>query len=58
MKANPITNLLGPMDGAEIPGGCESCEAVQRFRMESALLFVLEVVHDDDCPSLKRGTGR
>jgi hypothetical protein len=51
-KVHPITNLLGAMDGAEIPGGCDQCDAVQKVRMDSALVFIIDVFHDEDCPTL------
>ena len=58
MKVSRITNLLGPLDGSAIPGGCDECNAVQRIRMESALVFVVDVFHDDDCPRLNGRASR
>jgi hypothetical protein len=44
--------LLGPLDGARIPGGCHDCNAYQVVRPESAGVWRIEVHHDDWCPFL------
>ena len=51
-KPNPIMNLLGSLDGAVIPGGCDQCDAEQHMRNAGGGVFVCEVRHDDDCPVL------
>ncbi len=48
-----LANLLGAMDGAEIPGGCDHCDAVQKVRAESAGVWSVDVFHEDGCPVLK-----
>jgi hypothetical protein len=50
--ANPVINMLGALDGAELPGGCASCDAYQRVRNAGGGVFVIDVYHDDDCPVL------
>lgn len=44
--------LFGPLDGARIPGGCESCDAYQVVRPAVAGVWHIDVRHDDDCPFL------
>jgi hypothetical protein len=50
--ASPLANVLGPLDGAKIPGGCDHCDAYQTVRPASALEWHIVVHHDDDCPWL------
>lgn len=47
-----IRDVLGPVDGAQIPGGCEFCEAYQTAEPAAAGVWVLTVHHDDGCPVL------
>ena len=44
--------LLGPLDGARVPGGCEDCDAYQTVEAATLGVWVLNVHHDDDCPFL------
>jgi hypothetical protein len=39
--------------GPEVPGGCEDCDAYQTGE-EVDGIFMLQVHHDDDCPTLLR----
>lgn len=61
MKLSPsqtrVTEALGPLDGAKIPGGCEQCDAYQTCEPAEAGVWIITVHHDDWCPFLK-GTGR
>jgi hypothetical protein len=51
----PLVELFAALDGAELPGGCDGCNAVQRVRDAGGGVFVLDVFHsDDDCPTLAR----
>lgn len=50
---NDIANLLGSLDGSTIEGGCDYCEATQTMRTESGNLFILDVTHEPECPTLK-----
>ncbi len=52
--SDPLVNALGPLDGAEIPGGCAECNAVQKVRFVSAGVWVLDVLHEDHCPAMNR----
>jgi hypothetical protein len=52
MTPDPIVNLLGPLDGARIDGGCEECDAVQSVR-STAGVWVIDVRHEDGCPRLR-----
>jgi hypothetical protein len=53
-----MANLLGPLDGAEIAGGCDDCDAYQTVRADSAGVWVFTVHHDDDCPTWLRMQGK
>jgi hypothetical protein len=54
MKPNDLVNMLGAMDGAEIPGGCDECDAVQKVRAIKAGIWDIEVIHEDNCPAMAR----
>lgn len=47
-----LAELLGPLDGARIPGGCDHCNAYQTAHAESAGVWVVTVHHEDRCPRL------
>lgn len=49
---DPMINVLGPLDGAEIPGGCDRCDAYQRVRIVGGGVYEVDVLHDDGCPRL------
>ena len=51
-----MTRLFEHLLGQTIPGGCESCNAVQTVTRDpaEANLFRLEVGHDDGCPVYRR----
>jgi hypothetical protein len=57
-RVDPLANLLGPLDGARVPGGCEHCDAYQTVRAEAAGVWVIDVFHDDGCPALRKAEGR
>ena len=46
--------LIGPLDGAEIPGGCVTCVAYQRVRKEGVAVFRITVSHDVWCPTWRK----
>jgi hypothetical protein len=48
-----IADLLGPLDGARIPGGCDHCDAYQTTGPVSTGVWSITVHHDDDCPTLE-----
>ena len=48
-----LVNLFGAVDGAEIPGGCERCDAFQTLSVLTAGVWHLVVHHDDGCPVLE-----
>lgn len=50
--------MLGPLDGGQIPGGCEDCDAYQVPTCIAHGVWVLQVFHDDWCPTLQRMEGR
>jgi hypothetical protein len=49
--------VLGPLDGARVPGGCASCDAFQKVAPLSAGVWSVQVFHDDDCPVLAAHQG-
>jgi hypothetical protein len=51
-----LTNLFGPLDGAEIPGGCDYCDAFQTVEAVQAGVWGITVHHDNWCPILKKAT--
>lgn len=56
--SDPLVNVLGPLDGARVPGGCDCCAAVQTVRAQEPGVWVVEVLHDDGCPVLLKAEGR
>ena len=51
---DPLVNILGPLDGARLPGGCDHCDAYQTVRAASPRVWLTTVFHDDDCPVLRK----
>ena len=47
---DPLVNILGPLDGAKLPGGCDYCDAYQTAWPLEANAWSITVHHDDDCP--------
>lgn len=54
-RTDPLVNILGPLDGARIPGGCDQCDAYQTTRVEDGVWHIT-VHHDDWCPVLQART--
>lgn len=42
------------LDGAVIPGGCDTCNAVQTIRQDQPGLWSIGIAHDDWCPTWQR----
>ena len=42
------------LDGAVIPGGCDTCHAEQHVRQEQPGMWSIGVHHDDWCPTWQR----
>ncbi|MFI6662524.1 hypothetical protein ACIBL8_44265 [Streptomyces sp. NPDC050523] len=42
------------LDGAVIPGGCDTCNAEQRLIQEQPGLWTVGIAHDDWCPTWQR----
>jgi hypothetical protein len=53
-----IAAILGPLDGREIPGGCDRCDAVQTVAAVVAGVWQVTIHHDPDCPALLQHEGR
>lgn len=49
-----IARILGPLDGARIPGGCDHCDAYQTTAPVARGVWTITVHHDDWCPTLRR----
>ena len=47
-----LVDLFGPLDGAEVPGGCADCDAYQTVRPLAEGIWNVTVHHDDGCPVL------
>ena len=46
-------DFLRSLEGDEIPGGCDQCNAVQRTTEVIPRVWSVIVAHDDDCPVLR-----
>lgn len=46
-----LTDLFGPLDGDQIPGGCPACDAYQTVEPLAAGAWQVTVHHDHGCPS-------
>jgi hypothetical protein len=53
MTDDSIGDLLGSLEGREIPGGCDQCDAVQRTTKVAPRVWAITIAHDDDCPFLR-----
>ena len=49
-----LTAMFAAMDGAEIPGGCDRCDAYQTPRIDAYGVVHMTVHHDDWCPVWRR----
>jgi hypothetical protein len=49
-----MVDILGPLDGAEIPGGCDNCDAHQTVRPLEHGVWNVTVHHDPWCPTLRQ----
>lgn len=49
-----MAKLLGPLEGAEVPGGCESCNAFQTVEPIERGMWMITVHHDPGCAVLAR----
>lgn len=47
-----LTDMFGPLDGARIPGGCNTCDAYQTVQPVTDGIWSMTVHHDDHCPTL------
>ena len=45
--------LLHPLVGQRIPGGCDDCDAYQELYEVAPGLYLLGICHDDWCPELQ-----
>lgn len=51
-RGDVLQPLLGPLDGARVPGGCDHCDAYQTVAPVEAGVWMLNVHHDEWCPWL------
>jgi hypothetical protein len=45
--------LFKKVDGEQIPGGCDHCDAYQTVKVVSPGVHEIQVSHDDWCPVLR-----
>lgn len=55
--SSSLTQLFAALDGARIPGGCDSCDAYQEVAKVGHVTHI-NVCHDDDCPVLANHNAR
>ena len=48
-----LTDLLSPVAGRRIAGGCEDCDAWQTAHRDAIGMWHLTVHHDDTCPTYR-----
>lgn len=46
-----VAQLLGPLDGAQLPGGCPTCDAYQTVTPIAAGAWTINIHHDEWCPT-------
>lgn len=46
-----LVDVLGPLDGAQVPGGCADCDAYQTVTALAEGVWSVTVHHDPDCPT-------
>jgi hypothetical protein len=49
---NDIRQLIAALDGARIPGGCDTCDAWQEPSIDALGICHITIRHDDWCPVL------
>lgn len=49
-----MTVIPPELDGAVIPGGCDTCNAEQRLTEEQPGMWAIGIAHDDSCPTWRR----
>jgi hypothetical protein len=51
---HPVSAMFAALDGAQIPGGCDHCDAYQVVGAMQGHpdVHIISVYHDDDCPGL------
>lgn len=45
-----VARMLGPLEGARVPGGCDYCDAHQTVEPVAAGVWMFNVHHDEWCP--------
>jgi hypothetical protein len=53
---NPANAIIASLDGAQVPGGCDHCDAYQTVRAhaDGPGLHKITVHHDEWCPWWRR----
>lgn len=52
LPQSEASRVFGPLDGARVPGGCDTCDAFQTAEPSGAGVWLVTVHHDDWCPTL------
>jgi hypothetical protein len=46
-----MSAIPAELDGAVIPGGCETCNAEQHMKQVRPGIWSIGIAHDEDCPT-------
>ncbi len=52
-----LAKMLGPLDGGQIPGGCETCDAYQTVELAGSGVWRITVHQDEDCATYQQVRG-
>jgi hypothetical protein len=52
-RQGPVGYLLDPLDGLEVPGGCDDCDAYQTVDATQRPVYRIAVHHDETCPAYR-----
>jgi hypothetical protein len=58
MSTDPLRELYAKLDGVDILGGCDHCDAYQTLEPVQDKIWKVTVHHDADCPRLAAYEGR
>ncbi len=55
-RSTPVSQAIAALDGARVPGGCDTCDAYQvvQAKVGHPNVHIVNVHHDDWCPVLRR----
>lgn len=53
-STDPTADMFHALTGQRIPGGCDDCDAYQTVDTSHAPVILLNVHHDDTCPTYRQ----